>query len=71
MQAWVELREQIGVKTGGQIVNGAGSKATKMVMQVAACVCTLSWAPPAPVVNLVATPTATQGFRVLYKRLPD
>ena len=38
MQAWVELGDQIGVETGGQIVNGAGSKATKMVMQVAACV---------------------------------
>ena len=38
MQAGVELGDQIGVEAGGQVVNGSGSEATKMVMQVAACV---------------------------------
>ena len=64
MQAWVELGDQIGVEAGRQVVNGSGSQATEVIVQVAAGVV------PRPVshrpaVSLVATPMATKASSAL------
>ena len=65
MQAWVELGDQIGVESRRQVVNGSGSEATKMVMQVAARVVPRAVPRRFPRSSLVATPTATNASSAL------
>ena len=65
MQAGVKLGDEIGVEAGRQVVNGSGSQAAKMVVQVAARIVPRQF-PPVPTVSLVASPTATQASRALY-----
>ena len=71
MQAWVELGDQIGVISGRQVMNGSGSQATKMVMQVAAGVVPASVAADSRS-QLGRHSDGDQGFeRLVYCRQTD